>query len=539
MMLLAWCVTRGFVVCWDYAIVSQKLNKNQIYERIGNMKLPVGTISGEQINIIFEKSIQYHIEAYYKTISEYEPKQLYSNWRSIVRSIDEIINIPFELSNCDEINYFLKLSLNFQKESNLIEIERVKDMLECRFEENVAIRFIQLAMNCHAIDGSYKQHGVFNQFGNALDLSTTQNSISYFQSRRYYYVTTLNLIPKIAAGKKTVPYIETLSYLNYTMDSCLVNITTAYYNLLLNHCLPDFEMYSDGVSANCNFEYDHLEGFFMEPERLSLIDQIELRPEIVSTPKMLTKAVNKIFSYSEVANAMALFEGAFVKYKIKDNIEFKELSSLLYDLSIYLKDDYHIALDEDIFITISSKYTSFELHFNSDDYFENLNSYSPFQKVDGTYYTTVVLLTRFVYRILSQSLLKNKTFQIHSGFVFEDKVIKVLGLKGFKSTGITRINHKEFDIITIKDNKIFNFQCKNNFIDISRVEYNYKKIGRLNKQLCRYYENALIKEKNREHFITSKLGIRDIEHFVISRYPVITRNERIINFSYLEDWQPQ
>src|SRR5690606_37615974 len=99
---------------------------------------------------------------------------------------------------------------------------------------------------------------------------------------------------------------------------------------------------------------------------------------------------------------------------------------------------------------------------------ENLNNYAPFQKGEGQFYTTVVLLTRFVYRTLSQSLLKNRTFQIHSGFIFEDKVSKILDNKGYKPTGITRINHKEFDLITIKDNKVFNFQCKNNYIDISR-----------------------------------------------------------------------
>src|SRR5690606_5026035 len=124
--------------------------------------------------------------------------------------------------------------------------------------------------------------------------------------------------------------------------------------------------------------------------------------------------------------------------------------------------------------------------------------------------------------------------QIHSGFIFEDKVSKILDNKGYKPTGITRINHKEFDLITIKDNKVFNFQCKNNYIDISRVNHDYKTIGRFNQRLCRYYENALIKEEKRENLIKSKTGINDIEHFVISRYPVITRNKRIINLVDLE-----
>lgn len=137
---------------------------------------------------------------------------------------------------------------------------------------------------------------------------------------------------------------------------------------------------------------------------------------------------------------------------------------------------------------------------------------------------------------LSQSLVKNRSFQINSGFVFEDKVSDILATNGFTITGLTRINHKEFDLITIRNGKVYNFQCKNNFIDISRVDLDYKKIGRLNTRLCNYYVKALIKEAEREKLITDKTGITDIEHFVISRYPVVTRNPKIINFTDLEAW---
>ncbi|WP_343591074.1 hypothetical protein [Flavobacterium sp.] len=503
------------------------------------MKLPVGKISKTQIDELFEDSIKYHLDFFYSTISEYEPKHLYSNWRSIVRSIDEIINIPMELNDPQEINDFLELDFNFLEHKNLPKLKNVLEILEKQFEKNIPIRFQQLAMMCFAVDKSFSTHGIFEQQGNNFSLSNTQNAVTYLQSRRAYYVTTLNLIPKIAKGEKVIPYIDTLNFLQYTMDTCLTGITTAYYNLLLNHCLPDFEMDSDGTIVKRNFEYNHLEGFFMEPERLSLLDQMELRPDIVVPKQILPKADNKLFSFSEVADSMALFEGAFDKYKVQNNIQFSELNSLFCEIAIYLKDDYHLIIEEIDFIRISAKYKSLILFINSDNYFENLNNYSPFQKIEGTYYTTVVLLTRFVYRTLSQSLMKNRTFQIHSGFVFEDKASKILESKGFIPTGITRINKKEFDLITIKDGKVYNFQCKNNFIDIARVNFDYKKIGRFNQRLSRYYENALIKEEKREQLIKVKTGINEIYHFVISRYPVITRNTRIINLTNLEKWELQ
>jgi len=500
------------------------------------MKLPIGKLKKEEINDFFTKSIKYHLDTFYATISEYNPKYLYNHWRCLVRSIDEIINIPMELSDETELTLFLELDFNFFDTNNLPKLKVVLEILENRFEKKVAIRFQQLAIMCMAIDKSYQTQRIFNQQGNGLRLNNTKNAIAYLQSRRAYYVTTLGLIPKIARGEKVIDYIDTLNFLQYPMDSCLVNITTSYYNLLLNICLTDFEIDSNGTIAKRNFEYDHLEGFFMEPERLSLLDQMELRPDIVVSKQMLTKSSNKLFSFSEVANVMSLFEGAFDKYDINDNVEYKEISLLMCEIAIFLEDDFYIIIDEDVFNKIAAKYKSLMLFKMSDEYFENLNNYSPFQKVEGQFYTTVVLLTRFVYRTLSQSLLKNRTFQIHSGFIFEDKVSKVLEAKGYKPTGITRINHKEFDLITIKDNKVFNFQCKNNYIDISRVNNDYKTIGRFNQKLCRYYESAIVKEENRENLINSKTGISDIEHFVVSRFPVITKNEKIINFKDLDKW---
>ena len=502
------------------------------------MKLPIGKISGKQLNDLFIESIKYHLDIFYKTIAEFEPLELYSNWRTIVRSIDEIINIPLELHNLKEKEDFLRLNFNLLNSANLPQLKVILELLEKRFNKNIAIRFQQMAMMCFAVNESFKNHGIFEQRGTDHNLSNTANSIEYLQARRAYYVATLSLIPQIAKGNKVVPYLDTLNFLQYTMESCLIGITTAYYNLLLNHCLPDFEVSSDGNVAKPNFEYQQLEGFFLEPERLSLLDQMELRPEIVTPKKLLPKADNKIFSFSEVANTMSLFEGAFEKYKIDSFPEFKELNSLFYDIAVNVKDDFNVIVDEQQFLSIAPKYKSINLVNESKDYFTNLNSYAPFQKINKSYYSTVVFLSRFAYRTLSQALLKNRTFQINSGFVFEDKVSKILEKKGYAPTNITRINHKEFDLITIKDNKVYNFQCKNNYIDISRVNYDYKLIGRLNRQLCRYYEKALIKEENRESLIQHKTSIKEIEHFVVSRFPVISRNKKIINFNSLENWKP-
>ncbi len=500
------------------------------------MKLPIGKISGQALDTLFNESINYHLDIYVKAIAEYEMTDLFSNWRTIIRTIDELINIAGELKNPEEASKFLNLKFDFLKDDNLKLFKEVFEILETRFENNVSTRFQQLAMMCYAINATYRKQGIYEKMGLPLYLSSTSDSIDFFQSRRAYFVTTLTLIPQIAKGEKVVRYLDTLNYLQYTLDSCLVGITTSYYNLLLNQSLPDYEMTSDGQKAIGNFEYQHLEGFFMEPERLSLLDQMELRPELVEDKPMLPKSEKKVFSFSEVANAMALFEGAFKKYNLAQCIEFIELNSFFGDIAVYLKDDFNLIIDEEQFDPIAQKYPSLILTNATDNYFKALNSFVPFQKVHNYYFSTVVFLTRLVYRTLSQSLVKNRSFQINSGFVFEDKVSAILAANGFAITGITRINHKEFDLITIKNGKVYNFQCKNNFIDITRVNLDYKKMGRLNLRLCSYYVKALEKEAGRERLIIGKTGIANIEHFVISRYPVITRNSNIINFTDLEKW---
>jgi len=498
-------------------------------------EMPIGVLKGQEVDDFFNKSITYHKEIFEKVISEYEPYDLYSNWKTLVRNIDEFINIPFEIDEDNE-NKYLSLNLNLMDEKNLTKFKYLLDLLNNKFNEKISQRFMQISSMSFAINQSYIKNGVYDFQGNKLNLDNVKNAIDFYQSRRLYYVSVLPLIPQMAKGSKKIEYIDILNFFQYYIDSCLVGITSAYFKLLINNCIPDYEITSDGIVAKGNFDFSYLECFFLEPERLSLLDQLELRADIIVQKKMLPKSENKIFSFSETANAMSLYEGAFHKYGLGESPIFKELSLFLCDIGIFIEDDFNIVIDEKDFERISKKYKLLKLFNPTTDYFVALNCKAPFQKVSNYYLSTIVLLTRFVTTTLSTSLLKNRTFQIHSGFVFEDKVAMVLKEYGFNITDITRINRKEFDLITIKNGEIYNFQCKNNYYDISTVNLDYKKIAKLNNRLCNYYEKALIKEINREDLIIDKLGINNIHHFVISRYPVITRNKKIINFNQLEEW---
>src|SRR3546814_579765 len=73
------------------------------------------------------------------------------------------------------------------------------------------------------------------------------------------------------------------------------------------------------------------------------------------------------------------------------------------------------------------------------------------------------------------------------------------------------------------------------WIDLGKLESDRRLLARYNRRLDRYYRNALRKEAGREGLLLGKLGLARIEHHVISRFPVITDNPRIINYNKLAE----
>lgn len=502
--------------------------------------MPVGKLKGADIENFFLKSIDYHLHIYKQTFQSFDRGNINDNWALLIRSIDEIINFPIELNKRNvDTGDFLNLDYNFLLHRNFEPFRDILTLLETNFDKEVAQRFLHLTIMSSAIHGTYTKQGVYSKIGSDHNLASVGNAINFYQARRAYFVATFFLLPFICKGNRKIPYLDTLNQFAYLLESCMINITNSYYHLVKNESLPDYEVTSDGNMLTGNYnEYEHLEMFFLEPERLSLIDQIELRMDGLPELHLKVLPPDKVFSYAEIDNALSIYAAAFKKYKIGELEEFRQLSFLTEQLRKYCTDDYQIRIPEAEFYMVTAYLVNIKpyLVVEGEDYFAALNSFAAFSSVEGEVYSTVVLMTRLISRTIATSMLRNRTFQINSGFVFEDRISEILASHGFKLTGITRINKKEFDVITVKDEVIYNFQCKNNFLDITGVSRNYKKMGRLNRSLVRYYEQALVKEEKREDLIKQKLCLSEIKHFVISRYPVMTRNSRIINFASLESW---
>jgi hypothetical protein len=156
--------------------------------------------------------------------------------------------------------------------------------------------------------------------------------------------------------------------------------------------------------------------------------------------------------------------------------------------------------------------------------------------VGGVYRSTVTLLSRFLYSWRARSLDRKKRYQIRSGFIFEDAVAAELGKQGFSLQAITRVGRAEFDVVTVREGVIWNVQCKNNFRHLDQVDSDAERFARYNRSLVRAYERALQKEVRREHLLKTKLGLDQVQHMLVSRFPVVTDDIRVLPFSRIGDF---
>lgn len=492
-------------------------------------------ISGQQIDELCKKSIQDNLDNLFLVLSHYNGNEVFNLWRKLIRSIDEFIELPFVIADSqEEFDNILDINCDYQNKANVQMINDTCDKIQLKYGNEVLERFKWLLSMCFEMSK-------YSQFDQLLllprgKLDTMWKCHEYFNTRRFYYVTFLNLIPEICKGNLMVRYSFLISEFWELIEKNVVATTSAYFNLLLNNCLPSFTILLNGNLAKRNFKYNHLENIFLEPERLALFDQIKWKRETIGTYSFI-EPNDKLYSYvDDIKNTLINFMNVYEVYGITENNCFKELSYFVEKIERFVIEDFDIVIDESSFIDLQNEFKTLKLYNPLNKCFDAVYSHSPFQKSKEGFFSSVTLLQRFIYRTLNEEFGKVKKLQVHSGFIFEKTVSEVLKSKGFLLSDIKRINYQEFDLITTKDGVIFNFQCKNNFINIFSVVSDYKKIARRNKVLTKSYERALLKEEGREKLIKDKLKLEDIKHFVISRFPVITDNNQILNFNELENW---
>ena len=505
--------------------------------------------SGKELIELLKDSIDYNLCAFVHHIKMYNKQNLFDMTSRMIRGNEEYINMMFELKP-EEFRDVREFPIIDIEHVNKLKptIDKLNRILTNRFKEPKLVgRLINIYIQLCSLKTTFNHAGIYVELDDILD------SIIYLQQRRIYTHAFLGLICKYCEGHETLEPTEPMMICYPEIEINLLGMGIFYDKLTTIYCLDDFSIEYRGAFPNLtaisNFEYNPIEGFFLTPQRMPLLEALEHLPEGIKEIKIAELPTNKIFSYDESMMLGKILKEAYNPYGLDKYYIFNQFLKLFDELKPYILHDYYINTPKHdlkkkikkIFgnDAIDKIYDS--LVVPQDNFDVMLNSKSPFYHIQGRLYSNINFLNRFLMYVAEEYLNKNKKYQIRSGFVFEKIVSKTLEKYGFEIKNIKRLENEhatfsEFDVITVKDEIIYNFQCKNNLIDISDIKIDNIKFKNQNNTLIRLYNDALHKEYAREHLIKEELQKSQIKHIVLSRYPIITRQPNIITFQNLEEW---
>lgn len=461
-------------------------------------------------------------------LAPFEPRTAVHAWFDTLRAIEEFINLVTVDWDDDDFERRLFSLPVAGVASHLDEFKEIRQRIVARFSENFGVRFTNMLIQGSAIGMSFAGHGVVDV---AASFRTVATMIGYFQSRRRHFVGLLHMLPTACRGPQVVVPLDTLNVFLPVIEYSAVQMMGAQYALMVKLARDRL-----GIVANGWAELAMLDGLFLEPER-ARITEMQMTEEglkLLGSREKLQS--DRLFSAAELRNDILFIEAAYAEFNLHGT-DFSAAASLIRRLSIdFIDRDFWISISPTDLVDLlnavgASPALRVGLTCPAVSYMQCLSSYAPLVLVDGVYRSTVTLLSRFVYSWRAHILDRRKRFQIRAGFIFEDTVAAELSRQGFLVQAITRINRHEFDVVTLRNNVIWNVQCKNNFVDLASVDSDAHRFARYNRGLVHAYKRALTKERNREHLLKAKLALDAIQHMVVSRFPVVSDDPRIVPFS--------
>jgi hypothetical protein len=464
-------------------------------------------------------------------LAPYEPVSATLAWFETLRYIEECINLITVDWDDEEFEQEL---LRFPVTHMMLDPDRLVQLrrrVTARFSEKFCNRFGNLLAQGMAIGTGFAINGLFDV---AAGFRTVGSMMGYLQSRRRHFVGLLQLLPKACRGNRQVHWLDTLNIFLPVIELSAVQMMGAQNALIVKLARARL-----GLPECVSGEIAMLDNLFLEPER-SRISEVPISARGAEMLKMREPlSPDRLFSAAELRNDILLIEAAYSEFDLAST-DFVAAAALIRRLSRdFIDRDYWIAISPGDLASLSQELRvpaslRSSLEQKATGYMACLSAYAPLVLIDGVYRSTVTLLSRFLYYWRAQSLEHRKNFQIRTGFIFEEAVASELGRQGFVLQEITRIDRHEFDVVTVREGVIWNVQCKNNFVDLARVDSDARRFARYNANLVRAYERALTKELNREHLLKLKLSLDAVQHMVVSRFPVISDNPRIIPFSRID-----
>lgn len=490
------------------------------------MKLPTYTVlRGKELEDFLKAGIEIKKDEVISHLTEYDGHDLFPKWLMFIRCIEEFINIRYVIS-ADEWMAFEKCSIDIRE--NKRDLMGILKIVQCRFGNDVLERIKSIIIMLLGLRLTYQKMRL-----PGMECKTIADAVNFIQSRRLYYVAYLTLIRLYAKGSKKAQFIELLCHFQSQVDFNIMPITTAFHSIIGNRCIDGYEARANNFGVEFSMHYNQLENFFLEPLTMSEIDIIEYEHKNISTINI----PKNLYSYAELLYTVKQAETLFKGYGIDESLVLQEIRQMVLDLDGQFIDEYSICMTEDIFKDFCMKYPHLRLFSEAQDYYEAINERPAFFQNESNYYSTVLLIIRYVENTIYGLLRKNRRYRIKAGFLFEKRVKALLEKYGYECTNVKRIHKQEFDVLCRQGDCIYNFQCKNNYLDINNLTIaNIDKVCGQNKRLVKYYQNALDKENFRTKWVIEKFGVEKVENYVVARFPIVMNHKRLIAFNKLEEW---
>jgi hypothetical protein len=488
-------------------------------------------LTGQKALDLIENQLGRHADGILNALAPLEPQAAVGAWFETLRAIEELINLPGEMD--DEVLEQALVGLSLHDANISRRLKFVVHHLGYLYGADFAQRQTKLLLQLSAMQHSFAMHGILSA---ATGLSTVGHAIGYLQSRRRHLVGLLYVMPEACRGTVPINNMDAMTWILPQAEISGTTITGLLQQRVVSELYDDFTLYLGSHGFTSSHSYTTLDGMFLEAERVPIIDLAN-----DSQPKGLESLPpHRVFSAEELRNDVALIEATFAEFEL-ENTAFAGLAALVRELSHRAKDDYWVTVSPDDLNALADRHSVSTPHrqlltASSKTFLSALNSYAAFVPVGSHLRTTVTLLSRFLYNFKNVCLYGKRRFQIRSGFIFEQRIKDELTNQGFTVHPIKRIARKEFDVIATRDGVIFNVQCKNNLVDPSWIDLDPARFIRTNRTLERYYERAITKERSRAQLLIDRLGLDRVEPFVITRFPIVTTNPRIVSLPQIREF---
>ena len=493
------------------------------------MGMTIHRLSGADAEALLLDQIGQHSGGIKSTLFAFDANSAASAWMEVLRGIDEFINIPmFGLDDDDIVRRLLAIRLDDMTFPR--GVIQARTMLAGQLAPAVVDRFVQTLTMASAIGHSFRTYGL--ECGE--ELRSVAGAVGYFQSRRRQMVALLYCMPDDCTGTLSVLPLDALNLFLPVVERSCVGLTSLYRHLIMARIHDDFVLTVGPGVCHGNYFLETLDEMFLEPDRVAITEVAPGRIDPEKLRQRLTLPRGQIFSAAELCNDLMAMEASYAEFDL-GKTDFGPMAKFIVACCEHVRDDYYIKISStdlrDLMMLCGlSTIAQRRLVYSGTCFEEAVNSFTPFITVVRHDVTTVTLLSRFSYSWKTFCLNRIKRFQIRSGFIFEDEVKKALARQDFVIPGIKRIEGQEFDVIAIKGNVIYNIQCKNNLVDLARMEQNPKLFARYNLRLDRYYAQSLCKEEGRENLLMTRLGFGTVKHIVLSKFPLGTKNPRVMAF---------